>query len=746
MKSDILISELYGFTCDLLESNQDVAVEVGGYSMYPSLKPGDLIKIRRFKKDQLEIGDIIVFNKGNKWIAHRIRKVFFDNGKKFFITKGDSCVKEDLPVNELNVIAKVVEFSRKGERFDIRSTLSCFKKDRQTQKSAILFLFNRIWIRLLFLKRKIFKNLTETQKSLRFLTVNSRRILSFNVFLSIVLGLLPLITIYIVKWLIDEMTRVKFVSIDPWNYWLLYLLVFGVGVTFLLLSVLSILSRLARERLSQSVSVYVYGLLHEKYTNLDLEYLEDSNNQDKIHRAVQEAGLRPNKMINQYLLIWQSLASCIFIAVLLFSIHWSVFFIVLVSIIPGFWVKILSSRNYYNLSRLNTRFERAAFYYNRILTGFSFAKESMLFGYSNFFIKKFTAAQDRVYLNKNSVIRRNIGPELYSQVFAFLLIVFSFGFVIYLAILGYVTLGTVMLFFLIFQRGYSVVKELFQSIAGLYEDNVFIRDFFSFINLPTNRDKKPAEKSEMIFQERIVFENVSFHYPSSTKNVINGLSMEIVKGKTIALVGKNGSGKSTLIKLLCGFYKPQNGVIRFDDKDIFKININTLRSQITAVFQDFSLYNLTAEENIFLGDINRGKSIDFVRDAAQKADISKVIEKLPLSYKTVIGNLFEKGEDLSIGQWQKMAIARAYYRNSPILLLDEPSSALDSETEQEILGNLRKLAEDKTVVIVSHRFSTIRWADMIYFLERGEIVEFGSHQELMHLEGRYFKMYNSAII
>ena len=321
MESDILISELYGFTSDLLKSNQDVIIEVGGYSMYPSLKPRDLITIRRIEKDQLEIGDIIVFNKGNKWIAHRIRKAYFDDGKRFFITKGDSCKTEDLPVNELNVVAKVIAFSRKGEIFDIRSTLSYFKNDRTTQKSAILFLFIRIWIRLIFLKRKIFKNMTETRKNLRFLTVNSRRIFYVNVFISIVLGLLPLIIIYIVKWLIDEMARINYDSNDPGNYWLLYLLVFGVGITFLIQSVLSILSRLSKEKLLQSVSVHVYGLLHEKYANLDFEFLEDSMNQDKIHRAVQEAGSRPNKMINQYLTIWQSLAVCIFIAVLLFLIH-----------------------------------------------------------------------------------------------------------------------------------------------------------------------------------------------------------------------------------------------------------------------------------------------------------------------------------------------------------------------------------------------------------------------------------------
>ena len=219
--------------------------------------------------------------------------------------------------------------------------------------------------------------------------------------------------------------------------------------------------------------------------------------------------------------------------------------------------------------------------------------------------------------------------------------------------------------------------------------------------------------------------------------------MFIPAGKTTAVVGANGSGKTTLVKLLCGFYEPKEGKIYYDKENLSVIDKSSLLKNITAVFQDFALYNLTAQENIALGDtdhpFNREKAIE----AAKAAGIFDLFERLPNGFETLLGSLFKNGEEMSIGQWQKIAISRAFYRDSPILFMDEPSSAMDVNSEKQLLQSLHELAKNKTVLIISHRLTTVEWADVIYVLEQGQVAEYGTHKELMAKKSLYYSMYKS---
>jgi ATP-binding cassette subfamily B protein len=289
-----------------------------------------------------------------------------------------------------------------------------------------------------------------------------------------------------------------------------------------------------------------------------------------------------------------------------------------------------------------------------------------------------------------------------------------------------------------------VLNEFFRSITQILEDNIFLNDFIAFLNLPSKTDQKPIYSSPFSLTKEIRFENVSFHYETSKRDALSAVNIVIPAGKTVAFVGANGSGKTTLIKLLCGFYQPSAGNILIDGVDASYIGQAVIRENITAVFQDFALYNVSAASNIGLGDVSSDFDMERARKAARAAGIEEVLDKLPNGFHSLLGNLFVGGEELSIGQWQKMAVARAFYRNSPLLLMDEPSSALDANSELQIIDSLKELSKNKTAVIISHRLSTVQWADIIYLFHEGQVIESGSHNELLALRGKYFELFQVA--
>ncbi|HNW99196.1 MAG TPA: signal peptidase I [Bacteroidales bacterium] len=731
--------ELYELTNYFLNSNQTVKGRVGGYSMYPLLRNGFEIIVNKCSINDIIPGDIVVFKRGPKLVAHRALKKNIYNNKTILTTKGDSCRNTDEPITEENFCGKVIFFIKKGKE---KKTNTIYNQYAVKYSNLLTFYcYSLVWIISRY--NKINQTIKSIFKSIFFVCRESKKLAITNTIIAILQGILPFAIIYLFKWLIDLIWKINSNADKTILYNNILTIVIITGIVFLFSSILSIFSSILRERLSQSVSLYIYNLLHRKHITLDMAYLEDSEQQDKIHRAVNEAGFRPLKMINESFTAIQSILSWLVIAILLFKIHWLIFVLILFAVIPEIFIRFYFSKKFYNLNKSNSTREREAYYYNRILTGLAFAKELRLFGTGSFFKERFNNIQTYLHKKKNSLIKKRAIAEIAAQIFAVTIIFISFGYISFLAINGIVSAGTVVLFFLIFQRGYAVLKDFFNSLAGLYEDNVFLGDFFSFLELPALSKSSSKEKINTL-QKSIVIDNVSFHYPSSQRKALDTVSLEIPAGKTVALVGPNGSGKTTLVKLLCGFYFPDNGKIFFDNNDISCINPDDLRKNITAVFQDFALYNMTAGENIFLGNISEPASIEKIKESAKNAGIDDVLEQLPQGYNNIIGNLFEKGEELSIGQWQKMAIARAFYRNSPILFMDEPSSALDAETELQLLKNLKSLAKDKTVLIISHRFSTIQWADMIYVLENGKVVEQGNHEQLMLKQGKYYKMFENS--
>jgi ATP-binding cassette, subfamily B, bacterial len=302
-------------------------------------------------------------------------------------------------------------------------------------------------------------------------------------------------------------------------------------------------------------------------------------------------------------------------------------------------------------------------------------------------------------------------------------------------------LGEMAMFLMAFRQGMIYFRDIFTSVGGLYEDSLFIGDTFEFLNLKETITAKEPVVIPAILGDKIVLKNISFTYPGNTSPAINNISFDIKKGEIVALVGSNGAGKSTLARLLCRLYDIDSGTLLYDGNNIQNFDPEEYRKLFSVIFQDFMLYNLTAGENIRLGNVEDKYPEARIKLSAVTTGINDLIKDLPKGYDTVIGNLFDDSRELSWGEWQKIALARALFRDASVLILDEPSSSLDAESEYEIFNNFREIVKGRTAVLISHRFTNVSLADRIIVLEKGTIAETGTHDELMNNGGIYFKLF-----
>jgi ATP-binding cassette subfamily B protein len=738
----------------LLSDGQKTMYRMQGGSMYPSLQEGDIAIVETCDIDKLKPGDIIVFKNSKNFVAHRLIEIKAKEHSKIFITKGDNNPKPDKSIKEENIEGVIRLFSRGNKikttndiDYKINSFLAChFKK-------ASFYYWNTAF-RAKNLIKSVKISLNRFRKNLWIFGKDSKKPFISNAILSLLQGIMPFILIICFKLLIDNLVNqsnhVRVSSLhnlipdvfnSGYSVWSNpFFIIIVTALIFLITGTLNAIQPYTFEKLSNAVTTNIYSLLHSKHGRMEISYYEDPLVQDKTFRAEQEAGYRPVRIMNGLLSICRSLTSFIIMTVMILSIHWSLLILLFVAVFPAIIVRFRFNEKKYLQKQSHSTKEREMAYYNRILTALPYAKEIRLFDFSNIFKLKFRKIYKALNLEKQSLIKSEMINDIFAQFFAFFLIIISFSTVIALLINGKMSIGTVTMFIFVFQRGFSVLNDLLRSLTQLAEDNLFINDLVEFLDTPENMSKKSGSAIN-ILNKGISVKNISFKYNNSKRQALYNINMLIPAGKTTAIVGANGSGKTTLIKLLCGFYKPDEGKIYYDNSDISCFDRSTLLKNITAVFQDFALYNLSAQDNIALGDsshpFDRVKAIE----ASKAAGIYDLFESLPDGFETLLGSLFKSGEEMSIGQWQKIAIARAFYRDSPILFMDEPSSAMDVNSEKQLLKTLHDLAKDKTVLIISHRLTTVEWADLIYVLEQGEVVEQGNHKELMEKKGLYYTMY-----
>ena len=565
-----------------------------------------------------------------------------------------------------------------------------------------------------------------------------------RVVLVILQGLLPLAMIYLAKLIIDTVTTNLRAADSSQVFTQVLPLIVLAGMATILNNLCQSLTELVNSAHSQKVTDYMQSIIHAKSVEADLEYYENAKYHDALQRAQQEAPYRPPQILNRLAQAGQNAISLVAMVGLLISLHWGIIGVLLVATLPAVIVRMKYSRIIYNWQRRRTQLERQSMYLGWMLTNEQFAKEVRLFDLGFWFSQEYKQIRKQLYQEKLGISTRRSLAFFLSQAFAGIIIFSVFAFIIYQTIQGFLLLGDLVLYYQALQRGQNNLKTTLASISGLYEDNLFLANLYEFLDLKPNiiEPEQPKVLPQPI-KRGIEFKNVSFQYADSARQALKDINLTIKPGETIALVGENGSGKTTLIKLLCRLYDPTRGQISVDGVDLRQFKIANLRRQISVIFQDYAKYHFSARENIRLGNIDVEPENTSIFTAAVRSGAHDVIKKLPQGYDTVLGKLFDTGEELSIGQWQKIALARAFLRDSQVIVLDEPTSAMDPKAEYEIFKKFRELIKDQAAVLITHRLSTVKMADRIYVMDNGRIVESGTHDELMRLQKSYADLFET---
>jgi ATP-binding cassette, subfamily B, bacterial len=556
-------------------------------------------------------------------------------------------------------------------------------------------------------------------------------------------GVLPLLSLFLLKLIIDQIA----VSLTAANKSVafeqaLFLLILS-GCVMLLTSVFTSLAEVVNAAQTYRVTDYMQELLFQKSSEIDLEFYENPKYYDTLQRAQQEAPFRPNQILNRVGQVWQNSISLVGILALLLSLYWGLAGVLIVAALPALLVRLKFAKIQYHWQRKRTALERRSMYLGVLLSHDHFAKEIRLFNLGDLFRRQGREVRLQLYRENMKLMIRRAIANLSAEGFAKVLTVAVFVFIAYETIQGRLKIGDLVLYQQALQRGEAALQGVLSGLSGLYEDNLFLSNLYEFLNLAP-KIASPAQPKAFPnpVQHGIEIKDIRFQYADTPRWALEGVSLKIQPGETIALVGENGCGKTTLVKLLCRLYEPTQGSILIDGIDIRDFAIADLRQEISVIFQDYAKYFMSARDNIWLGNIQSSNDRD-VEQAARRSGAHEVIAQLPKGYDTMLGKLFENGEELSIGQWQKVALARAFLRNSQLIVLDEPTSAMDPMAEYEVFQRFRELTRDQMAVLISHRLSTVKMADRIYLMAHGRIAEAGTHEELVQLNGSYAKLFES---
>lgn len=561
--------------------------------------------------------------------------------------------------------------------------------------------------------------------------------LTWTVFL-VVQGVLPALQVYLVKPFVDSLV----VVIDNGGTWatlrptlLLALLIAGITV---LTQVLQSALNFVRTTQAELIRDYLSGLIHAKSVALDLAYFESAKYHDLMERARSDLGTRPLALLESSGAILQNSITLLAIAGLLMPYGWWLPLVLLVSTLPAFYVLLRFNRRYHRWWEQTTSDRRRTQYIDMLLTHSAVASEMRLFGMGAHFQTAFQSLRKRLRQEQIALTRDQSLARLGAGFLSVLISGVAMLWIVWQAMQGWLTLGDLTLFYQSFNRGQGLLRTLLDNLGQIYSNTLFLGNLFEFLALESNM-ADPAEPAQppAALRQAIRYENVSFSYPDSERLVFDNFNLTIPAGKVVAIVGANGVGKTTLIKLLCRLYDPAAGSITLDGVDIRRLALKDVRRLITVMFQFPVPYFSSAAENILLGDLTAAPDPAQIEAAARSAGADTFIDRLPQRYQTPLGKWFANGVDLSGGEWQRLALARAFFRQAQIMILDEPTSLLDSWSEIDWFDRFRQLANGRTAIIITHRFTIAKDADIIYVMDQGRVAEAGTHAELIAKNGLY---------
>lgn len=579
-------------------------------------------------------------------------------------------------------------------------------------------------------------------KTIKLIWKSSKYLMIIWAIILIILGILPALQIYLIKPLIDGLSNISgnnIESILP----KIYLPIGILALTLFLNPILSSVLTLVRSIQAEKVQNDIRKKIQQKAISLDMKYFEDSDYYNKLHRAHVDAINKPIAMLENVGMFFQNLLTLLAILIILVPIGWWFPLILILSSIPTLIIALKFTLKFHHHKVINTKNERKINYIDHLLTNNESAAELRTFNLGNYFKKKYWTIKHKVQKDYFSLLKSQFKAEIVNSIIGFIIVIIIMMYVINESINGNISIGMLAMYYFAFTQGQKVLKTLFSNISELYKNIMFLENLFEFLNIDNKKIKYDKKLDENINYE-IEINNVYFKYPKTNQYAIENLSLTLKPNQITAIVGTNGSGKSTLIKLLNAFYYPTKGTITINNENIKNINPKSIRENTTVLFQNFLKYHLKVSENIRLCNSKKNILQDDLEKITSQLGIHQVIKKLPHEYETVLGRWFG-GVELSGGEWQKIALARAYLKDSKILILDEPTSALDSWAEAKWLERFKSLCENKTALIITHRFTTAKYADIIHVMDKGKIIESGTHEELLSLDGEYSKSWKNQI-
>jgi len=564
-------------------------------------------------------------------------------------------------------------------------------------------------------------------------------VVSLGLVFRLVSSLTPLAALWITKLIIDRIAHaLSGPEPMPRVFWWLVAAEFGIAILGSILGrTIDYLDALLADKYTRHISIQVMRHAAE----LDLTAYEDPVFYDRLERARVQATDRLGMIQSIGRLVQQVIiGASLSVSILLFS-PW-LWVLLVVGTLPAFLGESHFAFLGYAKNFRQTPIRRELDYL-RVLGGSrEGAKELKLFGLKKFLVERFTRLSDQIYRENVDLARRRLIAGSFLSMIGTAGYYSAYVYVIWRTVSGSLSIGT-----LIFLTGAIVqasnnIQLVFSTMSSIADQALFLTDLLAFFQMePTIRSKPNALRAPRPIVHGFEFRNVSFRYPGATRLVLSNLDFHLRAGERVALIGENGGGKTTLVKLMTRLYDPVEGEILLDGVDLREYDVEDLYREIGVIFQDFMRYEMTARENIAVGRIEEMDNLPLLQAAADKSLADDVIERLPASYEQMLGRRFDGGVDLSGGEWQKVALARAYLRDAQVLILDEPTAALDARSEYEVFQRFAELTTGKSALFISHRFSTVRMADRIVVLENGKIVEDGNHEALFSLGGRYAGMF-----